>query len=457
MVCLLVPALAWAAPDKPPERRPPERRKAAPPSRPTPLLPDKTKPKQGVWKRLKKGVGDLVPKPVKKGWDNASKKWKQARDLYEAMKKFAGWDEKTLRKNRIAAKKRAVLERWQRADERAEKKVLAAVRLLLWKRACQSGSARACRGWLNVAPKHPLALRRLRDILWRRKQWKQLAPLCARLQRSKQPSFSTKLCHAQATLGQKKRKQAQKMFVALSKAHPERGVVWLTLCRESVQDGRVKEAKQACQKAAERMPKDAETHLFFGKMWELAKAPKQATKAYAIACDGGLLEACRRIRDMRPKGIAGAWTWSRMNTRINALRVSRATRQNSCYVGIQRACRGIAEGHRTRAKQLLLYLRPLEAEWQLRKSVEVAPFDYRAWRAVALHLLKRKQWWEGCIYVKGSLKRKVQQPLLWRYAGMCEERDAKSINARVKEAYTKACALGDNRACLKINFGKPKN
>lgn len=424
--------------------------------KPLPVLPPSAPRKRvTVWGRLKKGMGKMVPKPVQQGWKNAQNKWQQTKDLYQAMKKLAGWDEATLKKKRVAEKKRLRLERWERADESAEKRILSSVRLLLWQRACQSGSSRACRKWIKVQPQAMRAFLLLRDIEWRRRRWTRVLPLCQALTKHFPKNFEHQICYANALHALGKKKKAYLLYKTLGKTFPHYGILWLTLGRIELRNKRWKQAERYCAKAVQHMPKDYEANVCLGRALELQKKLKEARKVYALACDAGDIFACQRVRDLRPSGLSGAWIWSKMNTRINAMRVARATRQNSCFIGVKRACRSEALLLRSRAQLLKKYARTREAEWLLRKSTQIASFDAETWKALGLHLLEKKQWFEGCYTIERSLQIDEKQASLWYQLGLCRARASKRAVQSTRAAYTKACALGVNKACLKIHFGRP--
>lgn len=463
LLFLVSPVSAWAASDQKKSATPaPTKRRQSPPAarkkdtKPIPLLPKK-KQKEGLWTRFQKGVGEYVPSPIKEGWQGAKERWKRATELYEAMKKFAGWDEATLRKQRIAAAKRRRLEQLRSLDQKAEQRALQSLQMEVWKRACHHGSARACREWYQKDPTSVFPVLLLRDLLWRRKRWKQLMPICEALRKRYTKDISHHMCVVDGLRAQGQYKEAAKLLTELTKSHPLHGLVWLRLGRLSLRERRWKEAAAACLRATKRMPRDTKAFVCLGKALLGQKQRKASREAFTKACTGGHIDACRQVRDMRPGGLTGAWVWSKMNTRINSLRVARATRENSCRVGLRRACRGWASLLRKQAELLKLYKRPWEAEWKLRKGATLAPYDDAAWKALGLHLLKKKSWFEGCQAIKSSIKINSQQPKLWAFAGKCYERETLAGRAKAKQAFSKACALGHNRACLKINFGKPSS
>ena len=411
----------------------------------------KSKKTRQMWDYFVKKMSKLVPQPVKKSWEKTKEKWHQTVIVYRAMKMLMSENNKERKRRLKKEKKEKIHNKWLKQDHQIEKQIRQQMKRGFWQKACISGSASSCLKWLKSNPLKIKAWHSLRDIWMRRKKWHQLLPICRRLSKLPNNELLDHLCYARSLVALKNKKKAYKLYSKYVKQYPKNGFIWLELGLLYLSEGKTKKASQACQKASKLIPKEADVWECLGSAFE-KKNSKLALQVYYKACKLDSAKACRMVLKLRPKGLNGLLWWSSIITRISRQKLSKGTIQQSCRLGFTSACQQLGKQYRNKGKQMLTYKQLNKAKWLFQQATQIAPKDYKNWKILGLHFFKQKQWDEASLALKKTLELKQNQPLVWYALGQCYHQLEKQKKQQAKQAYKKACALGQNAACQYIKF-----
>jgi tetratricopeptide (TPR) repeat protein len=371
--------------------------------------------------------------------------------VYTAIKKLLSEEDKERRARLKKEKKAARKARWKRQDNSIESQVRAEFRMTFFQRACLRGSSRACLEWMKMEPQKVDPQHFLRGILLRRKQWKQVLPLCKMLAKRKKPHFEDQLCLAETLAALGKHLKAQQQYTTLLKQYPNHGPTWLALGELEWKRDLFPQAERACRKATVLLPSSSEAWECLARSLLSQKNRKKETlKAYHKSCTLGSSTACQKVLKLRPKGVRGWWWWGTTVARMGSRGISLETVRRSCQLGVASACINLSREMLKKAKSLLKHNQPARANGWYQRATTVAPTFAPAWREKGLFLVSQKQWPSACSSLATSLRLNPRQPKLWTTLSICYKKRANLTLLRSQKALKQACALGINTACQQL-------